>query len=83
MQENRTFDKNLSRMFIEAILALVAALVGFVYYKLSSSARYFEERNLKHVTGSTAIKNFLKTAFRQVDVFEIAQDSYNAFPNEP
>lgn len=71
------------KMFTVLLLTAIVVLISFVLYKSSASnERYFEERNLKHSGILSALNDLYNAFFGKFDVFENANRSYNAFPDE-
>lgn len=71
------------KMFIE-LLVIGIALIAFVFYKLSTNhSRYYEERNIKYKGVAQSIKNMYSIFSGKYDVFQIAQNMYSLFPDEP
>lgn len=70
-------------MFIE-LLVIGIALTVFMLYKLSTNhARYYEERNIKYKGVVHTITNMYNIFSGKYDGFQIAQNIYNLFPDEP
>lgn len=70
-------------MFGELLLAIGLALIAYAFYKLSTStSRYFEERNVKHSGGFSAIRNLFQMFSGSFDSLEMSKRMYNAFPDE-
>lgn len=70
-------------MLIEIVLAIIT-LIAYAFYRTATNrARYFEERNLKHVGMLTALQNLFGLFLRKADFLTMSQKMYNTFPDEP
>lgn len=70
-------------MLIEIFLFCATVICSYILYKLSKIDRfYYEKRNLKYRTLSYSLSNLFKILLGQFTAPEVAQQSYNAFPNE-
>lgn len=71
-------------MFGVLLLTVAIALIAYRLYKLvTNNARYFEERNLKYKSGFGAVMNLFSVSSGKMDMFELAKQSYDQFPDEP
>ena len=66
------------------LLLLGVAVIGILFYRASrENARYYEERNLKYKGIFDSVKNILSLISAQFNGFEVGQNMYNLFPDEP
>lgn len=66
-----------------SLLIIGVALIAYALHKWTTNcARYFEERNLKYVGLSTALRNLSAIVFKRTDILELSLQTYNEFPNE-
>lgn len=71
-------------MFVVLFLIISIALIAYTINRLSAkNAEYFGERNLKYVGFLSSIKGIIKIISGRMDVFQLVQQNYYAFPDEP